>query len=156
VPTAKFDAASIEIAAHPLVVYRLVSDISRMGDWSPECYHCTWLDDADAAVPGARFRGYNRRGKVRWQTTAVVTAADDGRAFAFTTVHDKTGKYETAWRYDLQQVPGGTLLSESYEFLWCPVGVRLLELPVPRRRQLGRGIRQTLDKIKHAAEQEPS
>jgi len=156
VPTAKFDAASIEISAHPSVVYRLISDITRMGDWSPECYHCTWLDGAGAAVPGARFRGYNRRGRVRWQTTAVVTAADEGRVFAFTTVHDKTGKYETAWRYDLQQVPGGTLLSESYEFLWCPLGVRLLELPVPRGRQLGRGMRQTLDKIKQVAEQEPN
>jgi hypothetical protein len=74
------------------------------------------------------------------------------RLFAFTTVHDKTGREETAWRYVLQPVPGGTLLTESFQFLWCPFASRLAELPVPRGRQVSRGIRQTLINIKAAAE----
>lgn len=151
-PTAKQGIASIEIAAPPQVVYGLITDITRMGEWSPECYHCAWLNDADTAVPGARFCGYNKLGSHRWQTTAVITSAEDGRLFAFTTVHDKTGKQETAWRYDLQATPAGTMLTESYQFLWCPVASRLIELPIPRSRQVGRGIRQTLINIKTAAE----
>jgi uncharacterized protein YndB with AHSA1/START domain len=151
-PTAKRGTASIEVAAPPEVVYLLVSDVTRMGEWSPECYRCTWLGDAHTAVPGARFRGYNKLGNLRWQTMAVITGAEDGRLFAFTTVHDKTGREETAWRYDLQQAPGGTLLTESFQFLWCPVASRLAELPVPRGRQVSRGIRQTLVNIKAAAE----
>jgi hypothetical protein len=151
-PTAKRGTASIEVAAAPEAVYLLVSDITRMGEWSPECYRCMWLDEAGTAVPGATFRGYNKLGSFRWQTTAVVTGAEYGRLFAFTTVHDKSGREETAWRYDLQAVPGGTLLTESYQFLWCPVASRLAELPVPRGRQVSRGIRQTLIRIKAAAE----
>ena len=152
VPTAKRGTATIVIAAPPQDVYRLISDITRMGEWSPECYRCTWLGEASGAVPGARFRGHNRLGRYRWQTTAVVTAAEPGRLLAFTTVHDKTGRDETAWRYDLQPVPGGTLLTESYQFLWCPVVNRLAELPIPRTRQVRRGILQTLSNIKAAAE----
>jgi hypothetical protein len=151
-PTAKRGAASIDIAAPQYIVYGLITDVARMGEWSPECYRCIWLDGAGAAVRGARFRGYNKVGGYRWQTTAVVTAAEHGRLFAFTTVHDNTGRDETTWRYDLRPIPAGTSVTESYEFRWCPVVNRLIELPIPRGRQVSRGIRQTLINIKTAAE----
>jgi hypothetical protein len=41
---------------------------------------------------------------------------------------------------------------ETYEFLWCPIVNRVSEILIPRDRQLRRGIRQTLDRIKSAAE----
>ncbi len=69
-----------------------------MGEWSPECYRCEWLDNSTVAVPGARFRGYNRLGRLRWQWIAIVDTADPGREFAFTTVDDRTGRHETHWR----------------------------------------------------------
>lgn len=73
--TATAGEAQIRIKAAPLMVYELISDITRMGDWSPECYRCDWLDAA-TTVDGARFRGHNRLGKVRWHTDAIVTVAD--------------------------------------------------------------------------------
>ena len=151
-PTAKCGTASIEITAPPELVYQLITDITRMGEWSPECYRCMWLDGASTALPGARFRGYNKLGRFRWQTTAVITSAEEGRSFAFTTIHDKTGRDETAWRYDLKSAAAGTVLTESYRFLWCPVINRITELPVPRGRQLSRGIHLTLSNVKAAAE----
>jgi hypothetical protein len=63
-------------------VYRLVSDVIRMGEWSPETRSCQWLGTAGAQA-GARFRGTNQHGFRRWSTTCTVTAADDGRRFAF-------------------------------------------------------------------------
>ena len=78
-PTATTGEARVEIDAAPLTVYELISDITRMGDWSPECYRCEWLNGATAAEEGARFRGHNRLGKVRWHTDAIVTVADPGR-----------------------------------------------------------------------------
>ena len=53
------------ILAPPSSVFRLVSDITRMGEWSPECRRCEWLDDVASASVGARFRGYNQRGWVK-------------------------------------------------------------------------------------------
>ena len=142
----------IHVDAPPEIVYGVVSDVTRMGEWSPECYRCQWLDGAGTAVVGARFRGYNKLRWYRWQTTAVVTTAVGGRSFAFTVIDDKTGREETAWKFGLAPSPSGTVLTESFEFLWCPLGDRLLELPIPRGRQVSRGIVQTLRQIKAAAE----
>jgi hypothetical protein len=149
--TATTGNASIDIAASPDEVYDVLADITRMGERSPECYRCTWLDDASAAVPGARFRGYNRLGLLRWTTTCTVTTADRGRELAFT-VMSGHGREETRWRYVLAQTDGGTRLTESYEFLWCPLVARIAEIPLPRDKQLRRGIRRTLAKIKEAVE----
>ena len=91
-PTATTSEARVEIDAAPLTVYELISDITHMGDWSPECYRCEWLNGATAAEEGARFRGHNRLGKVRWHTDAIVTVADPGREFAFTTLHKEGRK----------------------------------------------------------------
>jgi hypothetical protein len=149
--TAKRGRESIRIVAAPEAVYDLIADVTRMGEWSPECYRCEWLDGATTAEVGARFRGYNRLGRVRWATTAVVTAAQRGHEFAFTVVHDKTGRDETLWRYRFERSSGGTLLTESFDFVWCPVGNRAVELFIPRGSQVNRGIHETLLRIAKAA-----
>ena len=77
VPTS--GSATITIDARPEAVYDLVADVTRMGEWSPECVSCEWLDTPGAE--GSRFRGRNRNGPARWTTTAKVLRADRGREF---------------------------------------------------------------------------
>ena len=153
--TATHGEASIEINASPLVVYELVSDITRMGERSPECYRCEWLDGTSGPEVGARFRGHNRLGPIRWSTTCTVTKAEPGREFAFTVV-SRHGRPETEWRYLITSATNATVttVTESYRFLWCPRAARLAEIPFPRDRQLRRGLRQTLANVKAAAEGE--
>jgi hypothetical protein len=151
-PTARRGSSSIEIVAPPDLVYDLIADVTRMGEWSPECYRCEWLDGATVAAAGARFRGYNRRGLLRWERTAVVGTADRGCEFSFTTVNDGSGREETRWLYTMEPSSSGTLLTESFQFLWCSVPNRLAEALLPRGRQVNRGIGETLRRIKHAAE----
>ncbi|WP_231737425.1 SRPBCC family protein [Mycobacterium sp. IS-1742] len=141
----------MDIAAPPDLVYDLIADVTRMGEWSPECYRCEWLQ-AGAPHVGARFRGHNRRGLMRWERTAVVTSADRGREFAFATVNDRTGRRETQWRFLLKPSPQGTLLTESFQFLWCSPMVRGVELFVPRGRQVQQGVEETVRRIKRVAE----
>ncbi len=150
-PSATTGEARARIAAPPGEVYALIADVTRMGQWSPECDHCEWLDGATGPSVDARFRGHNKLGVLHWQTTCVVTAADPGREFAFSVVHDN-GRVETRWRYQLQADGAGTEVVETYEFLWCPIVNRVSEVLIPRDRQLRRGIRVTLDRIKTAAE----
>jgi hypothetical protein len=57
------------------------------------------------------------------------------------------------WRYELRQVGAGTEVHESYRFLWCPIANRIAELLIPRDKQLRKGIQNTLNRIKSAAEQ---
>ena len=151
-PTAKQGEARIEIAAAPAQVYDVVSNITQMGQWSPECYRCEWLDGADGPAVGARFRGYNRAGLIRWARSAEITQADPGREFSFKTIDDNAGREQTHWHYRMQPAPGGTLLTESFEFVWCPLHERFVELFLPRNRQMRRGLEQTLQRIKHAVE----
>ena len=151
-PTPQRGRESIEIAAPPEVVYDLLADITRMGEWSPECYRCGWLDGASTAAVGTRFRGYNRLGPYRWERTAIITAADRGRNFSFTTVDDRTGREQTEWHYLFEPLSPGTLVTESFQFLWCPASERLVEAFVPRGRQVNRGIKDTLRRLKQTAE----
>ena len=149
--TATRGTASVDIDAPPDVVYGIVTDIPRMGTRSPECYRAEWLDAATSAAVGAQFRGYNRLGLIRWSTTCRVDVATPGVEFAFTVLSGK-GREETRWRYVLDDLGGATRLTESYEFLWCPALARVAEIPFPRDKQLDRGLRQTLDRIKATAE----
>lgn len=76
-------SATERISASSEELYGLVSDITRMGEWSPENEGGKWLGGATGPAVGARFSGSNRRGWRRWSTTCEVVAADPGRKFAF-------------------------------------------------------------------------
>jgi hypothetical protein len=65
--------ALTEVCASPSQLYDAVSDVRRMGEWSPECQRCEWIDGAVGPAVGARFKGRNRRGIIRWSTMGVIT-----------------------------------------------------------------------------------
>jgi uncharacterized protein YndB with AHSA1/START domain len=143
---------TMHIDAPPEHVYALISDVTRMGEWSPECVKCAWQGDASSPAVGARFRGSNRQGWMRWTTTAEIVSADPGRLFAFTIW---SGKREaTRWRYALSPAGDGTDVTESFESVYEPPIVRLGErlFMRDRDRQLEDGMRVTLERIKAAAE----
>ena len=144
------DEVTIDVSAPPERVYALISDVTRMGEWSPECRRCEWIDGATGPAVGARFRGHNRLGPLRWSTTSKVVAANPGREFAFTVVVDD--REETRWRYRLEPNDAGTSVTESYEFVWAPLRIRLGNMFMPRARLLNQGMRKTLARIKTAAE----
>ncbi len=74
---------SREIAASPQAVYAAISDVTRMGEWSEECYACEWHGGSNGPVVGALFDGHNRHGDHEWTTQGKVVDADAGRSFAF-------------------------------------------------------------------------
>jgi len=60
----------------------MVSDVTRMGEWSPVCRSCRW-DDGEGPWVGAWFTGHNVDDGREWDTHCEVLAADPGREFAF-------------------------------------------------------------------------
>ena len=75
-------SVTVHMAAPADRVWDLVSDITRVGEFSPETFEAQWLDGASGPALGARFRGHvrrNGRGPVYW-TACTVTACDPGRA----------------------------------------------------------------------------
>jgi uncharacterized protein YndB with AHSA1/START domain len=57
-------SAEVQVAAPIEKVFNTGTDVTRVSEWSPECYRCERLDGASGLAVGARFRGYNRRGWV--------------------------------------------------------------------------------------------
>jgi hypothetical protein len=141
---------SIVIAATPDVLYRLVSDVTRMGEWSPECQGAEWIDGATGPAAGAAFRGHNRLGPRRWTTTSTVTMAEPGREFAFTV--RVGGREATRWRYEFKPRDGGTVVTESFDYVWAPFPFAIGNFLLRRHRQLRKGMRMTLRRIKIVAE----
>ena len=104
------DVATIRNNASPQRVYDLVSDVASMGRLSPECTGGKWLDGANGPAVGARFKGTNKRGLVRWSTTNTVVAAEPGKAFAF-----ETKQSGFRWSYTFEPDGDGTVVTEGRE-----------------------------------------
>ncbi|WP_426574125.1 SRPBCC family protein [Aquihabitans sp. McL0605] len=153
--TAQIDTALIEIAAPAAHVYDLVADITNMGRWSPECYRTEWVDGATAAVPGARFKGWNHT-KVgffpaKWSSTSTIRQADPGRALSF-----DTGLSGARWTYRFEPTADGSgcTVTETREDANPNALIKALSIPLEgvRRRQLLAGMEVTLQRLKAAAE----
>jgi len=147
-------SVTVHIAAPADRVWDLVSDVTRVGEFSPETFEAEWLGGARRPEAGARFRGHvrrNGRGPVYWTACTVVTS-DPGREFAFT-VAGPGGATVNTWRYQLAPSAGGTDVTESFE-LADTLLLRLywmLAGPARRRTNLN-GMRITLERIKAVTE----
>jgi hypothetical protein len=142
-------------------IWDLVSDVTRIGEFSPETFEAQWLDGATGPRAGARFRGHvrrNGRGPVYW-TTCTVTVAEPEREFAFS-VAGLGGATANTWRYSLEPVladagAGGIDVTESFELPATLVNrlYWLLGGPARLRTNLD-GMRATLERIKAVVERE--
>ena len=105
-------SVSREIAAPPEVVWAMISDVTRMGEWSPETTGCRWIKGATGPVVGARFAGDNRNGSKKWSTNCTVTAAEPGRSFVFRV---DVGPLKVAqWGYALEPAGAGCIVTETW------------------------------------------
>jgi hypothetical protein len=104
-------SATATIAAPADTLYALVSDVTRMGEWSPENVGGRWLGGATGPSMGARFRGSNRRGWRRWSTTCTVVAAS-GRMFAFDV--SVAGVPASRWTYEFRPDGDATVVTETW------------------------------------------
>jgi hypothetical protein len=142
------------MAAPAIRIWDLVTDVTRIGEFSPETFEAEWLAGSDMPVAGARFRGHvrrNGRGPVYW-TTCTVTGSDPGRVFAFR-VAGPGGKTVNTWHYEFRSRADGTDVTESFE-LPDTLVLRLYWKLAGRARLRTNlnGMRVTLEKIKAVAE----
>lgn len=117
-------SVELVVAADPSTVYARISDVTNIGERSPECRSATWLSGEPGAA-GSVFRGHNRWGwAARWSRRCEVTVAQPGRAFAFRTLPERwdvTRRDSTTWAYTLEPVAEGTLVRHSYEVTLLPL-----------------------------------
>jgi hypothetical protein len=167
---------SVVVARPADQVYAMVSDVTRMGAWSPICKAC-WWDEGVGPEVGAWFTGRNETPESRneatgeiiaartWETRSQVVAADPGREFAW-----EVNNGWVRWGFTLEPAPAGkseataeadqsTLLTQNWCFL--PKGIagfherfgqRADDEIVARTAAAKSGIPVTLAAIKAAAE----
>lgn len=145
-------AATTHIAAPAEQVWALITDITRMGDWSPETVKAEWIGGATGPAVGARFKGSNKLGIMRWSTKPVVEVADAGREFTFVTTNGSGSKKYTRWSYRLSPTGDGTDVTESWEELGSLPIIGSLMMNDKREKRITAGMEQTLARIKAAAE----
>ena len=142
--------AEIEINAPVAKVWALVSDPSRMPQWSPQCRVMKALGPIK---PGTRTVNLNRRGMLFWPTTSVITEVIPERKFAF-----RIPINTTVWSYELEPTATGTRLIETRH---AENGVTAVSKAATNaalggmenfERELVEGMNQSLARIKAAAE----
>src|SRR5580658_3806028 len=109
-------AVTLHIDAPPDTVWALVSDITRMGEYSPEVVEAEWIGGATGPAVGAQYRGHVRRNEnwpILYWTTCTITECVPGQVFEFAVVMGE--RPVNTWRYEFRAVEGGgTEVTDSF------------------------------------------
>lgn len=150
-PTAQ---SSIDIAAPPELVYRIVSDVENTPQWAAETASVKWLGGASGPAVGAKFRGTNKHKGRKWVMGCRVTAADEGRRFAFRV--SMLGVPTADWRYEIEPAEDGCRVTESTRRVAPDLPTLIVNryiLGIPNRDEHNqRNIDDTLVRLKEFAE----
>jgi hypothetical protein len=141
-----------DIGVSPDVVYDLISDLPRMGEWSPESTGGRWLG-GDGPGVGARFLGRNRSARRRWSTLVTVMVADPGRRFAFRVTAPLVPIAD--WEYTIEETETGCRVRETWvDLRLAPVRlVSTVRTGIAERVEFNRqSMQETLEALKQAAE----
>jgi len=142
--------AEVEINAPVSTVWSLVSDLSRMPQWSPQCRVMKLLGPLR---PGTRTLNLNRHNMLFWPTTSVITEVVPERKLAF-----RIPINTTVWTYELEPTATGTRLVETRH---AEKGVTAASTAITKAALGGvdtfetallEGMNQSLARIKAAAE----
>ncbi len=144
----------VEIGAPPDAVWALVSDVLRMSEWSPQVISTRLRQDYETVRLGAEFTNRNKHGELEWITHGEIVRFVPERYIAF-----RIAENRAVWSFSLEpNGQGGTLLTQRRE---TPDGISDLSLDYTDQflggqpdftDSLRAGMRQTLDRIKAAAE----
>lgn len=143
----------IDVAAPPSRVWELVCDVRRMPEWSPQVASTRLRAGFDHCALGAEFTNRNREAGLEWTTHGEITRYDAERVIAF-----RIAENWAVWSFLLEPADGGTVLTQRRE---TPDGISDLSIELtdgflggqaPFTERLRAGMRQTLERIKAAAE----
>jgi uncharacterized protein YndB with AHSA1/START domain len=141
-------SATVEIKADPDAVWRVVSDLGRMPEFSPELRKAFVIGKPGV---GATIIGVNRRGFVVWPTTSKVVRWEPGQAVAW-----KTRESGATWVYELKGTASGTRVTGRRVLPKFTVGTSFLGPVIGgaegHDRELAEGIATTLERIRSSVE----
>ena len=144
---------SLHIDAPVEAVWALVSDVTRIGEFSPETFEARWRRGYSGPEVGAEFKGHVKRngvGPTYW-TPCRVTRCVPGEVFEFAVGTEDVPINN--WGYRLEPRDGGTLVTEYFRLEpSLPMRLYWLVLGPLRGRTNRNGMRTTLERMKEVVE----
>ena len=144
---------SLHMDAPPAVVWDLVSDVTRIGEFSPETFEARWRRGYDGPAVGAKFKGHVKRngvGPTYW-SACTVTACEPERVFEFSVGTDDITVNN--WGYRLEPDGAGTKVTEYFRLEpSLPTRLYWLVFGHLRMRTNQNGMRTTLERMKAVVE----
>jgi hypothetical protein len=144
---------SLLMDARPEKVWALVSDVTRIGEFSPETFEAAWTRGSTGPEVGAFFKGHVKRngiGPTYW-SPCRVTRCVPNEVFEFSVgVADMT---LNNWGYRLQPEGSGTRVTEYFRIEPnLPMRVYWTVFGPVRGRTNRNGMRTTLERMKAVVE----
>lgn len=137
----------------PEAVWEVISDVTRIGEWSHECRRAHLARGAQAAAPGIRFRGWNRSGIFRWTRSCVFTVVDPPRQLAWRTCGLWGHVDSTEWSMTLEPADGGTRILQTYDVLNVAPGMdQVYWLLITAHRDRREALTRDVDRLAALAE----
>ena len=148
---------SVHMDAPVEKVWALVSDVTRIGEFSPETFEAKWTRGSTGPEVGASFKGHVKRngvGPTYW-SPCQVTKCVENEVFEFVVGTEKVAA--TKWGYRLRPVPGergtGTEVTEYFEMQpLLPFRLYWAVMGHLRGRTNEKGMRTTLERMKAVLE----
>src|SRR5262245_51407150 len=152
----------VTVSLAPAAAYAALTDLPRMGQWSPENRGGEWFEGTPGEI-GALYRGRNQNGPDEWETICHVVEADPPNRFEFRVA--MPGEEGTTWRYAFEPDGTGTAVTESFDWRWTRepdegfrgrVGrmplTQAAQVVAGREQQLRAALRTTLDAFKRSVD----
>jgi uncharacterized protein YndB with AHSA1/START domain len=144
---------SVHIDAAPEKVWDLVSDVTRIGEFSPETFEARWTRGSTGPEVGASFKGHVKRngvGPTYWSPCQVTKCVPE-EVFEFAVGTDQMTINN--WGYRLEADGTGTKVTEYFRLEpTIPVRIYWTILGHLRGRTNERGMRTTLERMKAVLE----
>lgn len=143
-------AIAVVVDAEIDAVWDVVRDPTRVGEWSHECVGAEWTGAITEARPGARFRGRNRQGLIRWGRLCEVVRAER-HELVWRTVPTTLYPDSTEWALRLESVGSGTRIAQTFEVVKSSKLEVVYATMVPAHRDRDEALKRDLERIGAAA-----
>ena len=142
---------SIDIDATPQQVWSVISDLQRMGEWSPQCKKM--IIRGGTVALGTKTININRRGALVWPTTSKVVRFAPNQEIGF-----RVAENNTVWSFTISPTDTGVTVTERRELpgKTTKISAVLVDKVMGGTQnfeaELKLGMAETLGKIRVAAE----
>ena len=152
------DEVSVWMGAPPAEVWDLVSDVTRIGEFSPETFEAKWTRGSTGPEVGAYFAGHVKRngvGPTYW-SPCRVTACEPEKVFEFAVGTDEMNVNNWGYRLEPDTNPDGSNGTKVTEYFrlepMLPLRLYWSVMGHLRGRTNEKGMRTTLERMKAVVE----